>query len=398
MHATSILRQCLSGVLEPMHAARSRRLLAAVESLVSGRRLTLTDLARSWPGAIWIHAPLKALDRLLSNRRLHDAVVPFQRAMTCWLLARNARPYVLVDWADLKGDGRWAVLRASSPVGGRALTVYEQIFPLKRMGQPSAQREFLLQLGRVIPTHCNPIIVTDAGFRSDWLRGVQALGWDYIGRLRNNTQMRSLREPTWHPCASLHRSATAKASDLGGHWIVKGNPLRSRLVLVTRQRKGRDQLTRQQQPEQGTNAKKARKAAREPWLLVTSLSADAASARHIVAGYAKRMQIEEAFRDLKSHRYGAGFEDSLTRKPERLAVLLLLQSLASFAAWLMGLAAREAQAPDPMTRQPKHHHRYSLIRRGLEWLRRSALPPEIRLLLFHRPLSSLFVQHTTIGL
>lgn len=254
MHASRILRQCLCTVLEPMHAARSRRLLAAVEALVSGRRLTLTDLARSWPGATWVHAPLKALDRLLSNRPLHRAVLPFQQAMSNWLLAGSARPIVLVDWSDLKGDGRWAVLRASVPVGGRALTLYEQIFALKRMGQPKAQREFLEQLVRVIPTQLTPIIVTDAGFRSDWLRAVQALGWDYIGRLRNNTQVQSPQHQDWRPCASLHSAATTKAVDLGRYLIVKGHPFACRLVLAKRTRKGRDQLTRQKLPVQGRTA------------------------------------------------------------------------------------------------------------------------------------------------
>src|SRR5690606_18069375 len=120
---------------------------------------------------------------------------------------------------------------------------------------------------------------------------------------------------------------------------------RCRLVLIRKRRKGREQLTRSGKPQQGLMAKKARKSAREPWLLMTSLTHQDYTARQVVAGYSKRMQIEEAFRDLKSHRYGSGFEDSLTRKPERLAVLLLLQSLAAFAAWVMGHAAEEAGAP-----------------------------------------------------
>jgi Transposase DDE domain len=49
------------------------------------------------------------------------------------------------------------------------------------------------------------------------------------------------------------------------------------------------------------------------------------TARQMVRIYARRMQIELSFRDLKSHRYGQGFEDSLTRKGERIEVLLLLR-------------------------------------------------------------------------
>jgi hypothetical protein len=48
MHASSILRRCLAPVLDPMHGARRKRLLTAVDALASGRRLSLTALARSW--------------------------------------------------------------------------------------------------------------------------------------------------------------------------------------------------------------------------------------------------------------------------------------------------------------------------------------------------------------
>jgi hypothetical protein len=212
-----------------MHKARSARLLSAVEALVAGRRLTLTDLARSWPGAIWMHAPLKALDRLLSNRRMVDALLPLHQAMALWLL-RGPHPIILVDWADLKRDGRWALLRAAVPIGGRSLTLYEQVFPIKRIGQPKAQQEFLLRLQKVVPVGLVPILVTDAGFRSDWFRVVRGLGWEFIGRLRNNTKVRSMRQRLWRACSTLHGAASTQAADLGRHLIVEGNPFECRLV------------------------------------------------------------------------------------------------------------------------------------------------------------------------
>lgn len=388
MHATSILRRCLSSVLEPMHAARSRRLLLAVEALVGGRRLTLTDLARSWPGATWVHAPLKALDRLLSNPRLHQAIVPLHAAMASWL-ARNAQPILLVDWSDLKRDQRWCVLRAAVPVGGRSVTVYERIFPIHRMGQPRAQLEFLQALKQLLPAGTCPILVTDAGFRSDWYRGVRALGWHFLGRLRNNTQVRAFGATAWQPCASLHDQATPRAIDLGRYHVVKGRPLDARLALVRRPRKGRGRGDPSAPLPRGTSDRKCRKSAREPWLLVTSVDARDRSAAQLVATYAKRMQIEEAFRDLKSHRYGAAFEDCLTRKPERLAVLLLLHTLARFAAWLMGLADQALRPLDPLTRQPRQRRRYWQQRRGFEWLRRVWLPPHLLASLTRRRLRGL---------
>ena len=73
---------------------------------------------------------------------------------------------------------------------------------------------------------------------------------------------------------------------------------------------------------------------REPWQLAASHSLSTLKASQIAAIYAKRMQIELAFRDMKSHRYGCASEDSLTRKGRRLEILLLIHALAGFAACL----------------------------------------------------------------
>jgi len=72
----------------------------------------------------------------------------------------------------------------------------------------------------------------------------------------------------------------------------------------------------------------------EPWLLAVSPNLQLLSTAQVIALYARRMQIEQSFRDLKSHRFGVGFEDSLTRVGARLAILLMLHAMASFAAWI----------------------------------------------------------------
>ena len=58
MRATKVLQKCLGDALKPVHALRRRVLLRAVEALIHGRRLTLIDVARAWPGAEHIRAPL----------------------------------------------------------------------------------------------------------------------------------------------------------------------------------------------------------------------------------------------------------------------------------------------------------------------------------------------------
>ena len=81
------------------------------------------------------------------------------------------------------------------------------------------------------------------------------------------------------------------------------------------------------------------------------------------------MQIEPAFRDLKSHRFGCGFEDTLTRLPQRLELLLLIHALASLVAWLAGLVTTSKPiAPRSKAKCPRHH---SIIWLGWETLRRN---------------------------
>lgn len=97
------------------------------------------DLVRSWLGAERIHAPLKRLDRLLGNPRLHAERERIYAGMVRWLV-RSSKPIILVDGCRLKADGQWHLLRAAVPVGGRTLTLFEMIFPQRLLASPQAER------------------------------------------------------------------------------------------------------------------------------------------------------------------------------------------------------------------------------------------------------------------
>lgn len=60
-------------------------------------------------------------------------------------------------------------------------------------------------------------------------------------------------------------------------------------------------------------SKRHSKAAKEPWLLVTSLLQSRENPKHIVRMYRQRMRIEENFKDRKCPHYGLGLKDSLTK-------------------------------------------------------------------------------------
>lgn len=372
MHAAaSVLQKCLSDVIGTMHAVRARALLNAIRSLLCSRRLILMDMARAWPGAERVRAPLKCLDRLLSNRHLHAQRERFYASAMRWLI-RQPMPIILVDWSDLHEDCRWQLLRAAIPVGGRSITILDMVFPESMKGSPLAEKQLLQRLRTLLPKSVTPILVTDAGFRAPWFRAVARFGWHYVGRLRHRTLIQ-VEGSNWFDNRSLLPLATARPQRLECVKMVANDPWHIDLVLYRKPRAGRVRLNRHGNRSRGHTSLKAERREREPWLLVTSCALSTLSARQIVTIYSKRMQIEQSFRDLKCERFGCAFYYSLTRKPERIAMLLLIHALATFAAWLSALSLTIPHALvqyGGITSSRARRH-YSPLRIGWEALRRN---------------------------
>lgn len=370
MRATEVLQNCLGESLQALHSLRSRVLMRAVEATIAGCHLTLIDLARSWPDAQRIRAPLKALDRLLGNRHLHAEREHIHAAMVRWLV-RSDQPVIIVDWSDLKADRSWHLLRAAIPVGGRSLTVLDMVFPAGQQGSPKAEKQFLRRLATVLPKNVTPILVTDAGFRGPWFRAVEAMGWRWLGRLRNTTQLKPVdaedAPEQWVPCKAMYEQHMGKTRDFGLMNITRSVPFTARVVLHGKPPKGRKDRNRQGAPACNSNSRKSAKREREPWILIASPELQL-SMRQVATLYARRMQIELSFRDLKSHRYGQGFEDSLTRKGARIEVLLLLSTLAAFATWLVGMACEASGIDTWLTPYRSKRRLYSVMRLGREAL------------------------------
>jgi hypothetical protein len=373
MRATAVLQKCLHEALDGMHALRARALLNATLALIAGRRLTLMDVARSWPGAERVRAPLKALDRLLGNRHLHAERERIYAGMARWLL-RSPRPVIVVDWSDLKRDGSWFLLRAAVPVGGRSLPILDMVFPAGQQGTPIAERLFLRTLRSLVPATTRPILVTDAGFRIPWFRAVEDLGWYWVGRLRHRTQVKPIEADDvpdqWVPCKALYALVLSHPRDLGVMHTAASQAWPARLVLHGRPAKGRVDRTRRGQRARSKHSLQNARREREPWILVASPTLVDTSAARIVAIYAQRMQIELSFRDLKSHRFGNAFEDSLTRKGPRIAILLLLHAMAAFATWLVGLSCEASGLDRWLAPFAARRRLYSVVRLGREALLR----------------------------
>ena len=186
MHAMKMLHQILKKHCPDIHTYRLTSLMDVVESLTYGQTLTVTGLGRSSLRSISMKHGIKQSDRLIGNGHLFAERHSIYEAVTQMLLENNKRPLILIDWSDYSHDRSQQLLRASIPVGGRALTLYEEVHPLKDYGKARIHNHFLKTLQSFLSQESRPIIITDAGFIGPWFRAVQKLGWDYIGRIRPN--------------------------------------------------------------------------------------------------------------------------------------------------------------------------------------------------------------------
>jgi hypothetical protein len=92
----------------------------------------------------------------------------------------------LVRSSSLHSDQSCQLLRAALPVGGRSLTLYEEVHPRSKLGNRRIQHQFLEKLATLIPPHCRPIVVADSGFRTPFYRYVEkTLHWHWVGRIRS---------------------------------------------------------------------------------------------------------------------------------------------------------------------------------------------------------------------
>ena len=171
MQASRLLQKFITKSCD-IHKKRLEVLLTAGETLVKCCRLSIVGLGRGLINKVKTKHNINRMDRLIGNKHLYAESLEIQRATTSLVLGNKTRPFILIDWSSATIAERYQLLRAAVPVGGRSLTVYEEVHPLKKYNNPKIHKKFLKNLAKVLPEKCRPIIVTDAGFGIPWFKQV----------------------------------------------------------------------------------------------------------------------------------------------------------------------------------------------------------------------------------
>jgi hypothetical protein len=367
MRASTILLKLFAVCLHVIHVARFKALLAVVDAAVRSGDLRLTSLGRSLPSTTTAKHRIKRVDRLLGNVRLHGEAHLIYGQLAYLLLGRCKRPVLVLDWTQISED-KYA-LWAGVPYLGRAIPLYAEAHRIAKLTKRRIHGRFLRRLRALLPPESLPVIIADAEFCKPFFGDCLAAGFDYLVRLRGRALLRRYEggESSTQTARDLARCASSKPTVVGMRWPYdsarKGSPAN---IIVARKPKS--------YRRKATNSYGKR--AREAWVLATSLSD--MSAQQFVNLYAKRMQIEEMFRDAKNARLGLLLGCARSENVDRLAVLLLLCTLVTFASLLIGLGYADTPCARGLQANTVRCRRVlSLVNIGLYLLREP--PPDSRL-------------------
>ena len=345
MHTAKVLHKLLAQSVPSIHAARLNLIIASVQALTRGAHATVTSLGRGLMGKTYDKHKIKRVDRLLSNAQLYQERHSIYCALTQRLLLGLSQAIIAIDWSPLCADQSWQLLRAAIPVGGRSLTLYEEVHPLSKLANRKVQHQFLQQLAMMVPETCCPIIVADSGFKTPFFRYIEdRLRWHWVGRIRGMDFIARESQPEhWFNPKLLYAKATTTAKCLGFIDWVRNQPLSAFIVLVRQIKKHRKSLTFKGKKRQSKSNNVHVRRAQEPWVLVASLSLQKRTPKQIVGIYKTRMQIEEGFRDCKSVHYGLCLSQNRHMNQSRRSVLCLIAACTIFVLWCIGVAGQQTK-------------------------------------------------------
>jgi len=337
MHEQRLLHELLVEGGAGMHGRRRAALMRAVGAVLRGERLTLTDVGRNLEGRAYEKHKVKRVDRLLGNAWLHGERLELYAAIAGSVTEARGWVPVVVDWTAGPAQ-RYLMLEAAVPVGGRAVAVYQEVHALAAYKNARVQKRFVQRLCEVLPSGRKVVVIADAGVQRSFFEEVEKQGWYWVWRLSEPLSVRKVGAADWQPLPQLHAQAAGRPRELGEYELRKSRPHAARLCVLRPPKRYRRERPNHREHGHGTMQRRYRKLYRGPWVLASNLPREQFSASDIAELYARRMQIEETFRDLKSHRFGYALDYARSRQLKRVENLRLIGALAMLVQCLVGLA------------------------------------------------------------
>ncbi|GIW97268.1 MAG: transposase [Pirellulaceae bacterium] len=281
-------------------------------------RVSLAELGRRLTGTTAKHR-IKRAWRFTNNHRVQVSSA-MQGVIRQLVRPKRKKPLVVsIDWVQVR---QFRTIALCAAIDGRAIPLLWASYPEEEFHQRQHQLEeaILRQFRTMLPDGVRVILLADRGFgRTEMARLCQELRFQYVIRIVPDVWVQAtdyegnLRDfPVKKGiCRCLRNVAYRKRNPVDHH-------------IVIRWKKGL--------------AKKRD----ECWFLMTNLQGNAVRISEL---FAKRMTIEEMFRDYKSRRNGFALRNTQIRRADRFDRLLLILVLAYILLLGIGLRARQLYCP-----------------------------------------------------
>ena len=338
MSVNAILQEHLSVSCPYIHSTRLQAIMDVATGLQKSQNLSLTAIGRQLDSDISIKHRIKKVDRLLSNKHLYDEISNIYEGLSSYVLTyiqQSQNIPLIVDLCYMKDTHAIQMLSAEVALKGRSLPVYREVFEEGQLKNRASK--FIESLSNCIPTARKVLIIMDAGFGEDWFDAIAEKGWNWLVRARGKKFIKLSESHDWADARDLYVTATSRAKEYSDAYITKQSPRACRVVIkgcstTSIKRKKTKALLKNYNAGSGNY----KRSAKEPWVLVTNLPSTY-SATQIINNYKKRMQIEESFRDVKSHQFGLSARYIRTVSICRWAVAMLLAAIVQITLWIIGV-------------------------------------------------------------
>jgi hypothetical protein len=339
MNAGKLLHNYLSGYCEEIHNNRLQAVMDVAEGLQKSQNLALSAMGRNMPGPMDSKHKIKKVDRLESNEHLHSELESLYEGLSSYIfqyISKESTTPVIIDLCYLKDSREIQMLSAEVALKGRSLPLYREVF--RSGGLKGRAQDFITKLSKCIPVGTSVIIVMDAGFGEDWFAAVERIEWHWLVRVRQGKQIKLSENSDWLEMKDFFDNVGTRAQHYPKAQIMKYHERNCRLISKKNCLKNTKKGYRKQPRHYNAGNGDYARSWKEPWVLATNLP-DKFNTTQILNFYKKRMQIEESFRDLKSHRFGLGARYARTECVCRWGVKMLLAAIVQIIYWIVGIIA-----------------------------------------------------------
>ncbi len=263
------VKKLLQDLLHPvMHKRRADTMIGLIIILLTTKKLSASGLGRPFAALMSItqRSGLRIVDRFLGNKKLYTELSALYAVFIGSVIGNRKSIDIIVDWTKIP-NSKFYVLRAALVAQGRAITILEDVYPEKKLGNKKIHNRFLERLKKTIPSLVKVCVITDGGFHINWFKKIISFGWNYLGRVRvgSGKKYRNELKGEWKTLAELSKEAIKTPQYAGQVWLTKENALQTFFYTYKSLKKNKEKsLNKSGKKKKNTESLDCTKAAHEP--------------------------------------------------------------------------------------------------------------------------------------